>query len=163
MTEKMSLKAIGQVHAGKSGYSIQLEKEYIPALQGLKDFSHIHILWWANLLDDEKYRNTMTVDKPYRRAPEKLGIFATRSPVRPNPVCVSICPVKSVDLEKGIVELYYTDAEEGTPVLDIKPYVPASDRVKEFYSPEWCSHWPQYFEVFGEFDWASEFNFKQSF
>ena len=51
------------------------------------------------------------------------------------------------------------DANDGTPVLDIKPYTPSSDRIEAPGVPEWCSHWPKSLEQSENFDWGNEFNF----
>lgn len=53
----------------------------------------------------------------------------------------------------------YIDANDGTPVLDIKPYTPGLDRVEKPGVPDWCCHWPESLEESGEFNWENEFNF----
>ena len=88
-----------------------------------------------------------------------MGVFATRSPQRPNPIALSVAQVLRIDQERGRIWIAYSDAEPGTPVLDLKPYTPSIDRVGEPQVPGWCSHWPQAMERAGEFDWESEFNF----
>lgn len=85
--------------------------------------------------------------KPYKNAPEVLGTFATRSPERPNPIGVSCSYVTYVDYQNGIIGLAYIDADDGTPVLDIKPYMPSLDRVEEPLMPSWCSNWPKMWRV----------------
>jgi tRNA (Thr-GGU) A37 N-methylase len=65
--------------------------------------------------------------------------------------------VISVDVEKGLVIVPWIDAEDGTPILDIKPYHPSSDRIRDVTMPKWCQHWPQWYEDSGEFDWSAEF------
>jgi tRNA (Thr-GGU) A37 N-methylase len=62
-------------------------------------------------------------------------------------------------MEKGIIGLAFIDAEDGTPVLDIKPYTPSLDRVENPIVPKWCAHWPKSVESSGSFDWSSVFNF----
>lgn len=151
--------SVGRVHATTAGWTIEIRPEYRSALLGLDGFSHIQVLFWLHLHDTAEMRRTVTCDKPYKKAPDVLGVFATRSDYRPNAIGLSVCPVKSVDTEKGIVEMYYIDAEDGSPVIDIKPYHPAVDRVRSITTPSWCSHWPQWYEDSGSFDWASEFNF----
>lgn len=91
--------------------------------------------------------------------PEELGVFAIRSPERPNPVAVSNAGITYVDEENGVVGLTYIDAKGGSPVIDLKPYMPSIDRVKQPVVPDWCSHWPQSVEESGTFDWEAEFNF----
>ena len=55
--------------------------------------------------------------------------------------------------------LAYIDAENGTPVLDVKPYTPSLDRVERPDVPGWCAHWPKSAEASGDFDWEKVFNF----
>jgi tRNA (Thr-GGU) A37 N-methylase len=62
-----------------------------------------------------------------------------------------------VDVEKGLIVVPWIDAEDGTPILDIKPYHPSTDRIREVKMPRWCQHWPQWYEDSGEFDWSAEF------
>lgn len=150
---------VGRVHAGKDGFSIEIDKPCRASLTGLEGFSHIIILWWGNLTDSEEYRRILEAPKPYTKGPEVIGIFATRSPVRPNPIELSTVAVLSVDNERGIITLPWIDAEDGSPVLDIKPYHPSEDRVKNVAVPEWCAHWPMWQEDSETFDWESEFNF----
>ncbi len=157
MENGIKLSAIGQVHAADGGFSLVLNKALIPALGGLNGFSYLNVLWWANLFDNEDGRSVLTFEKLYTNAPDILGIFATRSPVRPNPICLSVVSVSHIDYDNGIISIPYIDAEDGSPILDIKPYHPATDRVKEPSVPDWCSHWPQWLEDSAVFDWEAEF------
>jgi tRNA (Thr-GGU) A37 N-methylase len=108
-------------------------------------------------VDEPHLREIVTADQPYQKAPPTLGLFATRSPVRPNPIGLTVAQILHIDHEAGRIIIAYIDAEDGTPVLDIKPYVPSTDRVKEVHSPDWSAHWPQWYEESGEFDWEAEF------
>jgi tRNA-Thr(GGU) m(6)t(6)A37 methyltransferase TsaA len=155
----MELKQIGSVAADEKGLFIQLEKEYRDALIGLEGFSHVHIIWWADKLDTPEMRANLVLEKPYKPAPEELGVFATRSPVRPNPICTTTISVAGVDVEAGIIRTWYIDAEPGTPVLDVKPYLPCSDRPEKSQVPEWSAMLPETIEESATFDWESYFNF----
>lgn len=64
-----------------------------------------------------------------------------------------------IDIQNGIIGLGYIDANNGSPVLDLKPYTPSLDRVEMPRVPVWCAHWPACAEQSGEFDWEGEFNF----
>ena len=88
-----------------------------------------------------------------------MGLFATRSPVRPNPLALTTVHVLRIDYAKGLIQIDYIDANDGTPVLDIKPYTPSLDRVETPAVPEWCSHWPKSLEESETFAWEDEFNF----
>jgi hypothetical protein len=79
--------------------------------------------------------NKQLLVKPYKKGPEELGIFATRSPLRPNPILLSAAQMLDLDVEKGVVQLAYLDAEEGSPILDIKPYLPATERIRDANCP----------------------------
>ena len=157
--EKMKLYPIGTVHCDEDGFHIALDKRYIPALTGLDGFSHLQILWWFGGCDNDRARSLLVEEKPYAKGPERMGVFATRSPNRPNPIAVSCCGVTYIDAEQGIIGLTYIDANDGTPVLDVKPYTPSLDRVAQPETPAWCAHWPKDCESSGDFDWDGEFNF----
>ncbi len=157
MKTEYKLTQIGTVHAGENGFALEIFPEYRAALNGLDGFSHINVLWWFHLLDTPQYRAVTECPKPYQHAPDVLGIFATRSPVRPNPLALSVSQVVGLEREKGLIYLAYLDAEDGTPILDIKPYLPCTDRVRDFQVPAWSAHWPQWYEDSAEFDWAAEF------
>ncbi len=150
---------IGKVNVSEDGMFIELEPKYIPALQALDGFSHLSVIWWFSDFDNEQMRNTIETPQPYKKSPEVMGIFATRSPVRPNPLALSTAQVIQIDYEKGIIQIAYIDANDGTPVLDIKPYTPSLDRVETPGVPEWCCHWPVSLEKSGTFHWEDEFNF----
>jgi tRNA (Thr-GGU) A37 N-methylase len=158
MENNIQIKPIGVIRANNHTFSIQLEKEFLPALNGILGFSHLQIVWWGNLYDNPEYRANLLSQKPYKKGPDKIGIFATRSPVRPNPILITNIAVIRIDFEKGIISTPYVDAEDGTPVLDIKPYH-LSERVKSCSVPQWCSHWPKWHEDSATFNWQNEFNF----
>ncbi len=150
---------IGSIGEDGKGFFVALLPKYKAALEGLEDFGYVQLLWWFDRCDNPVDRGTLVEEKPYKRGPEKLGVFATRSPSRPNPIGVSVCCVTYVDKVQGLVRLAYTDAFPGTPVIDIKPYTPSLDRVEEPTVPKWCAHWPMSIEQSEDFDWAAEFNF----
>ncbi|MFV0393756.1 MAG: TrmO family methyltransferase [Coprobacillaceae bacterium] len=77
--------------------------------------------------------------------------------MRPNLIAISNIQVKNIDYDKGIIYMYYIDAEDETPLLDIKPYIPSNDCIKTFQAPKWCAHWPKSYEESAEFDWDKEF------
>lgn len=149
---------IGYVDTNE-GFKIVLDKKYIKALKGIGEFRYIQIVWWFDRADNEKNRNLITEKKPYKNGPEELGVFATRTPCRPNPIAITTVYVLNVDYENGVIEVSYIDALNGSPIIDIKPYMPSVDRVENPMVPNWCSHWPKNYETSGDFDWGAEFNF----
>jgi tRNA-Thr(GGU) m(6)t(6)A37 methyltransferase TsaA len=157
--KKYEISPVGVIRGERGIFRITLGNGLSPALKGLEGFSHIAVIWWAHKLDSPQMRTILSAGKPYICGPDEIGVFATRSPLRPNPLCVSVCPVKAIDISKGIIDLYYADADDGTPVIDIKPYQPSADRIRDVSVPAWCAHWPKYLEDSAEFDWQKEFNF----
>ncbi|RXE56635.1 methyltransferase [Methanoculleus taiwanensis] len=159
-TREFCVKPVGVVHAGGESYSIEIAEPFRPALAGLDGFGHILVLWWADQVATEELRSETVCRKPYTKGPDTIGIFATRSPVRPNPIALSTVPVLGIDTAAGIIEVPFIDADDGTPVLDIKPYLPATERIREVRVPAWSAHWPQWYEDNWGFDWAAEFTFE---
>lgn len=150
---------IGKVKLKNGRYFIELEERLFEATLGLEDFSHIQVLCWFNLYDSPESRDYLVVDKPYKKGPGRIGVLATRSPVRPNPIALSACALLGVDKKNHRLEVAYIDAENETPVLDIKPYEPSGDLVRDVRMPAWCAHWPKCLEESADFDWDGEFNF----
>ncbi len=155
----MNIKEIGLVKRTENGSIIKLRTEYVEGLNNIEGFGHLVVLWWAHLVDSEEYREILSTNKPYKTGPENIGVFATRSQLRPNPIGMSIINVTNIDYTNGIIYTSYIDAEEDTPVLDIKPYYPCSDVVKYIKMPDWCSHLPKCIEESASFDWENYFNF----
>ncbi len=152
-----TLEPIGRVAVGEDGFAIEVFEPYRKALRGLSGFSHLNALFWCHYLDSPEYRQLVVADKPYKQGPDQVGIFATRSPARPNPIALTAVPVLGIDDEAGLVRIAYIDAEPDTPVLDLKPYLPAVDRIRDVATPEWCSDWPQWYEESATFDWSAVF------
>ncbi len=158
MDNQFSINPIGFIRTENHLYRIELLAKYLPALTNINGFSHLQIVWWGHLFDNSAQREMLIGEKPYQTGPDKIGIFATRSPMRPNPVLITNIAVQTIDFKKGIIYTPYIDAEDGTPVIDIKPYH-KSERVRACSVPAWCQHWPEWDEEAATFDWEKEFNF----
>ncbi len=152
------VKTIGTVRIENGKYSIVIQPEYRDGLTNIEGFSYLNVFWWANKCT-AKSRENLIEKSPYKKSPEILGVFATRSPFRPNPIALSSIYVIDVDHKNGVIHFPYIDAENDTPVLDIKPYHPCLDRIKNVELPQWCSHWPECYEDSANFDWENEFQF----
>jgi tRNA-Thr(GGU) m(6)t(6)A37 methyltransferase TsaA len=145
---------IGYVRQGDQGFYLDILEPYRPGLKMLDRFSHAHVFWWFQDHDNDQDRNIMQQDLPY--APGTVaGVFATRSNYRPNPIALSTCFLFDVDEKNGTVHVGWIDALEGTPVLDLKPYIPVSDRIRDVKVAEWFAKWPQWLEDAADFDWES--------
>lgn len=94
------------------------------AFRGLEGFDYIWLIWGFSL---NHASNNLTVRPPRLGGNARVGVFASRSSFRPNPLGLSCVRLESVDIEKGIVRVLGADLADGTPIYDIKPYVAYSD------------------------------------
>jgi tRNA-Thr(GGU) m(6)t(6)A37 methyltransferase TsaA len=131
---------IGSVERSSSGARLHVFEEYRDCLDQLETFSHAQVLWWFSQCDDEQLRQTKKVDPPFESP--TLGVFATHAPTRPNPIALSTVAIRAVDADSGIVEIGAIDAVEGSPLIDIKAYMPLYSRVRSAVVPQWASDWP---------------------
>ena len=157
MTETATISFVGRVNARHDGFELALTPTFGPALDGLEGFSHAVVLWWAHAAASASDRDMRRCRAPYRSCTKDLGVFATRSPARPNPIGLSVIAVVRVDHESAVVLTPYIDALPGTPIIDVKPYHPSLDRAMSATVPDWCRHWPASLEDSATFDWGAEF------
>jgi tRNA-Thr(GGU) m(6)t(6)A37 methyltransferase TsaA len=135
MTERQfTLESIGFVQKSREHTRLVLEKSFEPGLLGLKDFSHVWVFWWFDQNDTPEERATLQVHPRRNKNNPLTGVFATRSPVRPNLIALSLCRILSI--KDHVVEIDTIDALAGTPVLDLKPYIPDND-LGEVSVPDW--------------------------
>lgn len=153
------LTPIGRIRVEEGRAFAQLDGRYAEGLAGLEGFSHAVILWWFDGCDDPRSRASLVECAPYVGGPERMGVFATRAPARPNPVAVSVAGILRVDGARGEIALDYIDARDNSPIIDIKPYTPSLDRVERPGVPDWCAAWPRSVETSGDFDWGAVFRF----
>lgn len=100
---------------------ILIDKDYADILDGIEEFSHILVLYWAHRVDAEG--RTLTRVHPMGRKDLPLvGVFSTCSPARPNPILV--IAVRLLERNGTILRVSGLDAVDGSPVIDIKPYLP---------------------------------------
>lgn len=112
---------------------IHLSEHLAAGLQGLDQFSHVLVVFWMH---QSSFDAADLVRRPRGRADmPPVGIFAQRAKHRPNPIGVTAA--KLVGVSGALLKVRGLDAIDGTPVLDIKPYVPAFDRVDDATMPEW--------------------------
>lgn len=104
---------------------VEVDAKYRRGLGGLARASHVVVLTWLHFAP----RN-LVVQKP-RHACEPKGVFALRSPARPNPVGLHVSRLLDVDTAAGVLQLEAIDVLDGTPVIDIKPYFASVDSVPE--------------------------------
>ncbi len=155
VSKALTINPIGTVRVEKGSFWLDIFPKYVDGLNQLENFSHVNVLWWCHHFDNAKDRQVLQCEQPYQKAPASVGIFATRSPLRPNPIALTIVPIINI-AESGKIYLPYIDAEDGSPIIDLKPYHPATDRVRDLEVPDWCRHWPQWYEDSASFDWEAE-------
>ena len=105
--------------------TVAIDEPYRRGLAGLERASHVVILTWLH-----RPAATLIVQKP-RHAATASGVFALRSPARPNPIGLHIARLVSADIDSGRLALEAIDAIDGTPVIDVKPYFASVDSVPE--------------------------------
>lgn len=118
----------GLVEALKGRIVFQPEFRNPEALRGLEEFSHIWILW--KFSESRKENWSATVKPPRLGGKKRVGVFATRSPFRPNDIGLSCVKLHKVELDAKdgpVVWVSGVDLLDGTPVYDIKPYIPLAD------------------------------------
>lgn len=100
-------------------------------LRGLDGFSHLWLIFVFHEVQNQGW--TPTVRPPRLGGNQRLGVFATRSPFRPNPLGLSVVKIESIEKrgKQWIVEVSGGDLVDGTPILDIKPYVPYVDAIPD--------------------------------
>lgn len=131
------LHPIGTVkHQGKQIF-LEILPPYAPALDGLAGFTHVWVFYWFHGHDNPEDRATLKVHP--RRNPKNplTGVFATRAPVRPNLIGLSVCRILKV--KGNTVEVADLDAREGSPIVDLKPYIPKGDSIPEATTPDWVT------------------------
>jgi tRNA-Thr(GGU) m(6)t(6)A37 methyltransferase TsaA len=113
---------------------IILRAELEPALDALEGFSHVIVVFHIDRVPEEAQR--LQIEVGNEDEPPPRGVFATRSQLRPNPIGTSV--VRVLHRRKNAVRVQGLDALDGTPVLDIKPYLPDYDAVADAQLPEWA-------------------------
>ncbi len=141
---ELNLRPIGRVVRGRAGRDdgrrweqqtadIELDAAWEDGLDGIEAFSHVWIVWWVDRSGGPP--DALKVRPEGRPGMPLVGLFATRSPRRPNPV--GITAVRLLERKGTRILVQGLDAFEGTPVLDIKPYLRRGDLIPDATDPEW--------------------------
>ena len=122
----------GLVNAAVSRVVFEPEYRNPDALRGLEDFSHLWLLWEFSEAKRDAW--SPTVRPPRLGGNTRMGVFATRSPFRPNPIglsCVKIEEIRLQTTDGPVIIVSGADLMNGTPIYDIKPYLPYADCLPE--------------------------------
>ena len=126
---------VGTVEKKAGTTCLKIADKYAKALNGLDGFSHVIVLYWFDKNDTPSKRSILQTRLD--RFPNKpsAGVFASRAPVRPNLIALSVCRILSVD--GSTVRVQSIDAFDGTPILDLKPHIPMIDSPRNVKMPDW--------------------------
>ena len=114
-------KNLREARAKGGDFSIEIDPPYRPGLAGLTAADAIVVLYWM----DAARRDLIVQSPAHRNGP--VGTFALRSPARPNPIAMAVVTLREIDMASGVLQIEAIDAFEGTPVLDIKPWLASVD------------------------------------
>ena len=115
---------------------IIIEENLKEALSRIDEYSHIIVIYWMHKLPPSQ-RSIIKVHPKANQNLPLVGVFASRSPARPNPIGVTT--VKLLERRDNVLKVTGLDAINGTPVLDIKPYIPGDDSSTEAKTPGWLT------------------------
>ena len=107
--------------------TIELDARYAKGLKDIALMSHVIALYWLDRSD-----RSLIIQAP-SHAPEPRGVFALRSPVRPNPIGLSVCELVRVEGTRLVIR--NIDCVDGTPLIDLKPYFSSTDSVPDARRP----------------------------
>jgi tRNA-Thr(GGU) m(6)t(6)A37 methyltransferase TsaA len=117
---------------------VEIFPPFRDGLLGIDGFSHIYVLYWFHENDTQQRRKTLRVHPRKDPANPLTGVFATHSPNRPNLIALSRCRIVAVGRDAVTVETI--DARDGSPVLDIKCYIPDAPPLSGVEVPDWVRH-----------------------
>jgi tRNA (adenine37-N6)-methyltransferase len=141
MSQQGKLRFIGVVErAGEQEAIVRVFEEFCAGLKGLEAFSHIIILYWIHLRDNERERQTLLVFPKKHKLKVQTGVFACRSPSRPNPI--GLCVVRLLRIEGCRLIVEGLDALKDSPIIDVKPYLPRADSISKARVPQWTQNGP---------------------
>lgn len=118
----------GLVDEIKSVIRFEPELAKKEAVRGLEGFSHIWLIWYFS--ENDRKKPSLTVRPPRLGGNTRVGVFATRSPYRPNPIGLSLAKIEKIEFinsEEPVIHISGADLMNETPVFDIKPYLPYAD------------------------------------
>jgi len=135
MMEPFRIIPIGVVRKTDYAISIEIFDDYTDGLLGLDGFSHITVFYWFDQNDIAEKRRVLQVHPRKDSRNPLTGVFATHSPQRPNLIGLTVCKILSI--HGGSIEIEDIDAFDGTPVIDLKCYIPGSIGEKDVRLPDW--------------------------
>ncbi len=136
--KSFELRPIGVIKESDQGSVLKLFPAYLGGLKGVEEFSHLWVFYWFHEHDNAEGRAVLEVHPRKDPANPLTGVFGTRSPLRPNLIAMHLCEVREFRPEKGEILVDRLDGKAESPLIDIKPYLPYSDRAEDLRLPEWA-------------------------
>lgn len=133
---KNTIKEPGKYEQQTAVSEIIVNEDLKEALDHIEEFSHIIVLYWMHKVTPSR-RLTMKVHPMGRQDLPLVGVLSSRSPARPNPI--GVVTVKLLEHHDNVLKVTGLDAVDGTPVLDIKPYIPGYDSPAKAETPSWIT------------------------
>ena len=137
MVSSFLIYPIGFVRKQAERVWVDIESQYHDGLLGLDGYSHVIILYWFDRNDTPEQRGILQVRPRKNPANPMTGVFATHAPVRPNPIALTTCRVLSIDNLR--LQLETIDALDGSPVIDIKGFIPCHGQPEDYRTPAWVT------------------------
>jgi tRNA-Thr(GGU) m(6)t(6)A37 methyltransferase TsaA len=135
MADRYTIYSVGLIRKKDEAVWIEIFEEYLEAMLGLAGFSHIHVLFWFHENDTAELRCTLQVHPRKDPSNPLTGVFATHSPQRPNLIGLTRCRI--LGIEGNRITIDAIDARDGSPVVDIKCYIPDAPSPADVRLPEW--------------------------
>jgi tRNA-Thr(GGU) m(6)t(6)A37 methyltransferase TsaA len=126
---------IGWVRKKEKSVHIDIDPKFTDALLGIQEFSHLIVFYWFHENDTPEGRATMQVHPRANPDNPLCGVFATHSPRRPNLIAMTVCQLLKVD--QNLLFIDDIDARNGSPVIDLKCYIPGGPDAGNVNVPDW--------------------------
>jgi tRNA-Thr(GGU) m(6)t(6)A37 methyltransferase TsaA len=137
MQTEFRLYSIGRIVNADTTCRIEVDEKYSDAFLGLEQFSHVDVFYWLHENDQPAGRGVLRVHPRGDKANPLTGVFATRSPLRPNPIAVTRCRIIAV--AGSTLTIDAIDARDGSPLIDIKAHIPPRDEAENIRIPDWVA------------------------
>jgi tRNA-Thr(GGU) m(6)t(6)A37 methyltransferase TsaA len=135
VADQYLLHPVGMVRLKGDTAWIEILDLYRDAMLGLEGFSHIYVFFWFHENDTDEHRHTLQVRPRSDPANPLTGVFATHSPKRPNLIGLTRCRIDGIEENRILVDSI--DARDGSPVIDIKGFIPDAQPPADVQVPSW--------------------------
>jgi tRNA-Thr(GGU) m(6)t(6)A37 methyltransferase TsaA len=135
MVDRFTIYPVGLIRKKDDTAWIEIFAEYREAMLGLAGFSHIHVFFWFHENDTAELRRTLQVHPRKDSSNPLTGVFATHSPKRPNLIGLTRCRIRGVEGSRIAIDAI--DARDGSPVIDIKCFIPDAQPLADVRLPDW--------------------------